>query len=57
MIIDSVDANNGQILTSALSKGDAFFLPKGSKEKMSVRQTDRAVYLRGSGEVPSDWKP
>jgi hypothetical protein len=57
LIIDSVDANNGQILTSALSKGDAFFLPKGSKEKMSVRQTERAVYLRGSGEVPSDWKP
>lgn len=57
LIIDSLDDKNGQILKSVLSKGDAFFLPKGSKEKMSVRQTERAVYLRGSGEVPSDWKP
>ena len=57
LIIEAVAANNGQISTSVLSKGDAYFLPKGSKEKMSVRQTDRAVYLRGSGEVPSDWKP
>jgi len=57
LIIDSVDYKDGKILKSVLSKGDAFFLPKGSKEKMSVRQTERAVYLRGSGEVPSDWKP
>ena len=57
LIIESVDDKNGQISKSVLSKGDAFFLSKGSKEKMSVKQSERAVYLRGSGEVPSDWKP
>jgi len=57
LIIDSVDGINGQISNSVLSKGDAFFLPKGSKEKMSVKQSDSAVYLRGSGDVPANWKP
>jgi len=55
--IDSLDGSNGQISNSVLSSGDAFFLPKGSKEKMSVKQSERAVYLRGSGEVPAEWKP
>ena len=52
-----MDEINGQISNSVLSKGDAFFLPKGSKEKMSVKQSDSVVYLRGSGEVPANWKP
>lgn len=41
--------------TTVLRPGDAMFLAVGSTERVLVRSTEPARYLRGSGEVPADW--
>ncbi|KZE89652.1 hypothetical protein AVP41_02450 [Microbacterium sp. TNHR37B] len=47
----------GYQATSILAPGDSMFLPVGCSERLLVRSASPARYLRGSGEVPSDWTP
>ncbi|MDA2962679.1 MAG: hypothetical protein O3A27_02845 [Actinomycetota bacterium] len=53
--VEFIEGTQGQKLI--LETGDAIFLPKGVKERISAQSSKRAVYLLGSGEVPDDWKP
>ena len=43
--------------TSVLGPGDAMFLPAGCSERLLVRDSRPAAYLRGFGEVPEGWMP
>lgn len=45
----------GGYAPACLQPGDAVFLPVGSQERILVRSSNRARYLRGSGRVPDGW--
>jgi hypothetical protein len=57
MWVDVFDPAQGQSSVAILEAGEAMFLPAGVRERLLVQSSTRAVYLRGSAEVPSDWKP
>ena len=57
MWVDVFDPAQGQSSVAILEAGEAMFLPVGVRERLLVQSSTRAVYLRGSAEVPSDWKP
>ncbi len=48
---------DGYRATSSLRAGDAMYLPVGCQERVLVRASDPATYLRGWGEVPDGWQP
>lgn len=43
--------------TSVLRPGDSMYLPIGCSERMLVRSSEPARYLRGAGTVPDGWTP
>ena len=55
--VDVWGENIGFQATSVLLPGDAMFLPAGCSERMLVRGSSPARYLRGSGTVPDGWTP
>lgn len=55
--VDVWSADMGFQATSVLHPGDAMFLPVGCAERLLVRRSSAARYLRGSGSVPEDWTP
>jgi hypothetical protein len=57
MWVDVFDAAQGQSSIAILEAGEAMCLPAGARERLLVQSSAPAVYLRGSAEVPSDWKP
>lgn len=51
-------SNTGEFgSTAVLNPGEVMFLPVGSKERILVRDHNVAMYLKGSGQVPENWKP
>lgn len=55
--VDIWDESVGYRATTALSEGDAAYLPAGCRERLLVRRADTAAYLRGWGHVPPGWQP
>jgi len=55
--IDVLTDENGYKATTVLYPGEVMFLPVGCQERLLVRANSPAIYLRGSAEVPADWKP
>lgn len=55
--VDVLTEDHGYKATSVLYPGEVMFLPVGCKERLLVRSNSPAIYLRGSAEVPADWKP
>ena len=53
--VDVWAAGVGYQATSVLLPGDAMFLPAGCSERLLVRDSRSATYLRGFGSVPDGW--